>query len=227
MEQRIQFGWSNARRTVRNWFCDLIDRTGCRRAAYRDPETSDRAKRIDDHCPNQVCEAISIGRHGTPGPVAPSEKLYRILIAPHQVDLSSEAILLTAVSHTEVMGMSMLRDQASAEEFKRVANELLNGDPKRSVYGVSEIVCDEIRKLKSAVAEPRRNKEDRHFIALDTDLPSLPNHIDVFSTFPRPAKSDKDPSSKAVWRRERARLFALAKANVIKVDAFERLASNV
>ena len=122
------------------------------------------------------------------------------------------------------MGMSMLREKASAEEFKYVAHELLNGDPKRSVFGVAEIICGDIRNLKTTVAEPRRDVNDRHYIALDTDLPGLPNHVDVFSTFPRPPKDSKDhPSSKAVWRRERARLFELAKAGVVKAEAFERL----
>ena len=192
---------------------------------YREPETSDRAKRIDDHCPNQACENISIGRFGTPGPVAPTEKLYRNLIAPHQVDLSNEAILLTAVSHTEVMGMSVLRSKASSEEFERVADDLLGDDPKRTLFGVAEIPCSGIRDLKNSSDSPRRHENDRHYIVLDTDLPSLPHHVDVFSTFPRAPTDQKDPSNKAIWRKERARLFELAKSNVVKTAEFGRLAN--
>ncbi len=164
-----------------------------------------------------------MGRHGTPGPVRGDEKLYRILVAPHQVDLSTEAILITAISHTEAMGMSVLRHSASTTEFSQIARELLAGDPKRSVFGVAEIDCNMIRDLKSKTNEARRQKGDRHFVVLDTDLPKLPNHVDVFNTFPRKQIDPKDPTNKAIWRKERARLFDLAKAQVTKCLSEEYL----
>jgi len=161
-----------------------------------------------------------MGRHGTPGPVRGDEKLYRILVAPHQVNLSTEAILISAISHTEAMGMSVLRHSASATEFSQIARGLLEGDPKRSIFGVAEIDCNMIRDLKNKTNEPRRQKGDRHFIVLDTDLPELPNHVDVFNTFPRQQIDPKDPTNKAIWRKERARLFDLAKAQVTKSAVF-------
>jgi hypothetical protein len=165
-----------------------------------------------------------MGRYGTPGQVKPPEKLYRILIAPHQVDMSKEAILLTAVSHTEVMGMSVLRDNASREEFHKISQELLADDPKRSIFGVAELTCGDIRDLKNSLGSPRRQKDDRHFIVLDTDLPNLPHHADVFSTFPRVSVDTKAPTNKAIWRKERAKLFEMAQDNVIKAADFAHLA---
>jgi hypothetical protein len=161
-----------------------------------------------------------MGRNGTPGPVRNDEKLYRILIAPHQVDLSSEAILLTAISHTETTGLSVLRGSAAATEFNQIAQELLAGDQRRSVFGVAEIECESIRDLRNDADTLRRHTGDRHFIILDTDLPNLPNHADIFNTFPRPPISDKDPTNKAIWRKERARLFDLAIAKVTKKATF-------
>jgi hypothetical protein len=60
---------------------------------------------------------------------------------------------------------------------------------------------------------------------IDTDLPCLPHHADVFSTFPRPPgdPTEDHPTNKAVWRKERARLFELAEAGVIKKADFGRL----
>lgn len=160
-----------------------------------------------------------MGRHGSPGPVAPGEKLFRILVPPHDVNLSTEAVLITALSHTETKGMSVLRAAAHDEEFLRTASDLLKNSD-RQIFGVAEINVDDVRNLKTKAAMPRRAIGDRHYIVTDTDMPGLPHHADVFNTFP-PAGAPNEMSRKNIWRKERQELLKLVSNNVTKVAAFK------
>jgi hypothetical protein len=213
--------WATAGRAAKNWYRDLRDSSGCRSVAYNDPETDDRAERIDAHCQNQCCEQISLGRFGSPGPVQASEKLYRVLIAPIHVDLDTSRLLITAISHTEKNGMSVLRESANRDEFRKIAGGLLERGNERSVFGVAEILCTDLRSLKESADSDRRRSGDRHFIAVDTDMKDLPSHVDIFSTTPRPKTNENELSNKAIWKRERKKLFDLAAANLFPKSEFK------
>lgn len=221
MEQPVFYRWSRAAcRAARNWYHDLTDKTGCRAVAYKNPETNDRAERIDSQCQNQRCELISLGRHGTPGEVQSVEKLYRVLLSPTDYDLSTQAILTSAATHTEGKGLSILRESAENAEFRMTAEELLAGNQGKSLIGIAELLCLDIRGLQNDADADRRLTGDRHYIVVDTDMPGLPNHADVFNTFPRPKLTDQSPSNKTIWRKERKKLLGLISANIISKSDF-------
>ncbi|UPK28373.1 hypothetical protein [Bradyrhizobium sp. 195] len=179
-------------------------------------DDKERCLVVNKHCEDQKCERISLGRHGSPGPVANSEKIYRILIAP--TDMSAEQVALTAITHTETIGMSVLRDRATDDEFRSIVAGR-TAQPGRSFVGVIELSCGEIRGLDSANDAEGRCFKDRHFIVVDTDMEKLPHHADVFNTMPR-QNSEGKPTAKTVWRRERGRLLDLANKNIVKRASF-------
>jgi hypothetical protein len=217
MGKRISSWCAFAYRSVRNWILDLIDCTGCRRAE-KTATGDDRCVTINKHCENQTCEKISLGRHGSPGPVDDNEKLYRVLIAPVDTGMTAEQIVLTAITHSQTIGMSVLRDRASDDEFRRIVDARAS-QAGRTFVAVSELDCGTIRSFKSTKDELGRWTGDRHFIVLDTDMNKLPHHADVFNTIPRKS-GDNPPSNKAVWRRERVKLLNLANTNIIKRESF-------
>ncbi|WP_091896058.1 hypothetical protein [Bradyrhizobium sp. Rc2d] len=132
--------------------------------------------------------------------------------------MSAEQIAVTAITHTETIGMSVLRDRATDEEFQSIISQRTT-QPERTFVGVVEFDCGEIRGLKSANDEEGRQPKDRHFIVVDTDMKGLPYHADVFNTVPR-QNTDGKPTAKTVWRRERSRLLDLANRNIVKREAF-------
>lgn len=159
-----------------------------------------------------------MGRHGSPGPVDDAERIYRILVAPTDTGMNAEQIAVTAISHSETIGMSVLRNRATDDEFRTII-KTRTAAPGRSYVGVIEFDCGEIRQLRSANSEEGRRPGDRHFLVVDTDMSGLPHHADVFNTLPRQG-SDGRPTAKAVWRREREKLLEIAHRNIIKRDVF-------
>jgi hypothetical protein len=210
--------WTTARRAVRNWFLDLKDHTGCRRAAQL-IEADDRTTLINKHCADQSCELFSLGRHGSPGPVSPSENVYRVLISPVDIDMTAEQILVTAISHSETIGMSVLRESAGDDEFLQIIVERTKAQG-RSYHGVARLNCREIRSMVSTAGDPRREAGDRQYIVVDTDMDGLPFHADIFNTLPREGTGKNPPSNKSVWRKERQRLLAMANRDVLRADQF-------
>jgi hypothetical protein len=216
MVKRIS-GWCVAAgRAFRNWFLDLKDPTGCRKAQLTTDK--DRCLIVNKHCENQKCEKISLGRYGSPGRVSNAEKLYRILSAPIDISMSAEQIALTAITHTQSIGMSVLRDRATDEEFHNIITGRTR-EAGRTFVGVVEFSCGEVRRLRSANVQEGREPGDQHFIVVDTDLRNLPHHADVFNTVPRQS-ADGKPTPKSVWRREREKLLELANRSIVRRDAF-------
>jgi hypothetical protein len=218
MGGRISTKWTAAYRFVRNWFLDLKDRTGCRRAAKLESE-NDRTTLINKHCADQCCELFSLGRHGSPGPVNVSENVYRVLIAPVDIDMTTEQILVTAITHSETIGMSVLRENADDDEFRQIIVERTKA-AGRTYHGVVQLNCRDVRTLVANPGDPRREGGDRHYIVVDTDMAGLPFHADIFNTLPRANDDPKSPSNKSVWRKERQRLLKLANQNIQKGDQF-------
>jgi hypothetical protein len=217
MGGRTSTRWATARRAVRNWFLDLKDRTGCRRAAKL--EETDRTTLINKHCVDQCCELFSLGRYGSPGPVSSSENVYRVLIAPVDIEMTTEQILVTAISHSETIGMSVLRENAGNDEFRQIIVERTKAQG-RSYHGVARLNCREIRSMVSTAGDPRRQAGDRQYIVVDTDMAGLPLHADIFNTLPQESTAKNSLSNKSVWRKERQRLLDMANRNVLRAHHF-------
>ncbi|WP_164633720.1 hypothetical protein [Rhodopseudomonas sp. BR0G17] len=147
-----------------------------------------------------------------------SEDLYRILIAPTDIVLTAEQIAVTAITHSETIGMSVLRQSAENAEFQKIISERTAREG-REFFGIIRLKCGEVRSLASVADAPGRKAGDRHYIVLDTDMAGLPNHADIFNTVPR-SDSEKPTSNKKVWRRERDKLLSLANENILRRDSF-------
>jgi hypothetical protein len=203
MERRNRFRWAYvAARIVANWARYLKALWVCPRITYATPETEDRAIRIGAACPHCICEKLSVGRHGSPGNVNPTETLYSVLIAPG--DLQKDQIAITVMTHAERKGMSVMRQSAPDDEFKRLIATRIKNPQKQRFHGVVPVVCGDVRSIVAIEDGDQRLKGDRFYCVLDTDMDGLPNHADVFATLPR-AHATKAP--KVAWRKEREKLM--------------------
>jgi hypothetical protein len=131
------------------------------------------------------------------------ENLHRVIIAP--TDFDKTALALSMITQAERRGMSVLRGDATNEEFKIVVNQRLR-KPNQSYFGVATIACSDLRKLIAEESTLQRRKKERLYYVLNTDMPGLANHADIFATIPRQAQN---ASHKTAWRTERERLLNL------------------
>jgi hypothetical protein len=169
-----------------------------------------------------VCEKISVGRYGSPGVVRSEETLYSVLIAP--ADLKDDQIVITVMTHAEKKGMSVLRQNASDDEFRRIITNRVKDKSKQRFHGVVAISCASVRALAATASGDQRQVGDRLYCILDTDMHHLPNHADIFATVPRPHQT-KTP--KAAWRSERAKLMDLLQRNFSSAQTFRGGVLNV
>jgi hypothetical protein len=206
MERRVRFRWTHdTGRLVAGWFRHLAAVLWkCRRVTYADPETDERAVRIGTACPDCVCEAVSVGRHGSPGRIRNHENLRSVLIAPG--DLQNDQIAITLITHAERKGVSVLRGGASDDEFRRIIQSRIRDARRQRFHGIASVPCARIRTLVAENDGVQRRAGDRLYSVLDSDMPGLPNHADVFATVPRPHERN---GPKAAWRTEREKLLNL------------------
>jgi hypothetical protein len=129
--------------------------------------------------------------------------LYSILIAP--IDLKNDQIAITVITHAERKGMSVLRQSASDDEFRRILAARVK-DTSRHFHGVAPVSCADIRALMARQNGEQRRAGDRLYCVLDTDMQNLPNHADIFATVPRPHPTK---SAKTAWKMEREKLLTL------------------
>jgi hypothetical protein len=97
---------------------------------------------------------VSIVRSGSArlGPVAPDEKLYRLLVSPGDVDEDTGEIAETAFSKVAKSGLSVFRECASDDDVTALVEDRLSvlaGRKPRKVLAVLELVCHSIRDIKS------------------------------------------------------------------------------
>jgi hypothetical protein len=160
--------------------------------------------RIGTQCPHCICEHFSVGRHGSPGKVQNSETLYSLLIAPG--DLKNDQIAITVMTHAERKGMSVLRQKASDEEFRKIISDRIKDPSKQHFHGVVPVACSDVRKIRAEKDTEQRKSGDRLYYVLDTDMEGLPHHADIFATVPR---AHPVMTAKAAWRSERGKFMEL------------------
>jgi hypothetical protein len=158
---------------------------------------------------------VSVGRHGSPGPVLLSETLHSLLIAP--ADLDKDQIKLSVLTHAEVNGMSVMREGSSNGQIETILEQRIKGSAARWFHGVASLDWAAVRALRSQDDDLPRFSGERWFSVLDTDMPGLPHHADIFATVP---KGEPSGQSKARFRKERARLMDLMSGNVSTPTAF-------
>lgn len=141
--------------------------------------------------------------------------LYCVVITP--VDLTADQIAVTMVTHAERKGMSVLRGDASISEFNKIITDRVKGDGQKRLHGIASLPCSSLRMLAAQTNTGQRLQGDRLYCALDSDMPGLPHHADVFATVPRPYEGKTE---KAAWRPERARLLSLLQQNIVAPNAF-------
>lgn len=157
---------------------------------------------------------MDLGKHGSPGRVAAKEKLHSVVVAP--TDLDKTALAITMITHAEKKGMSVLRNAASDDEFKKIISQRLK-KPNQSLHGVATFDCEAVRELSSPDNTDQRETGDRLYYVLNTDMSGAPHHADIFATMPRPAEGK---SPKAAWRTERERLLDILTAGLASPSDF-------
>jgi hypothetical protein len=168
-----------------------------------EPETEERALRIGIACPNCLCEEFTVGPHGSPGRVESTETLHSILIAP--ADYEKESIKYTLISHAEKKGMSVMRGGSSNEEILAIIKARVT-TPERYLHGIASFACASIRAIAATQEDELRAAGERYFSVLDTDMPDVPNHADVFATVP----SKGEPKfNKTEFKKVRQKMLAI------------------
>lgn len=110
--------------------------------------------------------------------------------------------------------MSVLRGEASDEEFRRVI-ELRRRTADHRFLGVTSLPCGSVRR-RSWTYGTRLRPWHRFFYVLDTDLPDSPSHADIFST-----KAKDEPEEVSRARRERrGRLLGLMLDRMVEPAEF-------
>jgi hypothetical protein len=93
----------------------------------------------------------------------------------------------------------------------------IKGSQQRWFHGAIPMACSKIRELTAEKDGDQRAAGDRLFYVLDTDMPGLPNHADVFATVPRP---HAERTHAAAWRAERGRLMELMLRELLPPERF-------
>lgn len=145
------------------------------------------------------------------------ETLHSVIVLPIDMEMRDQALFYTFISHAEKKGMSVLRGDASDDEFRKVIETRIGRDSSRRFHGVASVQCAEIRQLTAVQDGEGRLKGDRLYCVLDTDIEGLPHHADVFATVPRP---ETNVTPKSAWRRQRSRLMDLMRTNFLSAPEF-------
>jgi hypothetical protein len=119
--------------------------------------------------------------------------------------------------------MSVVRDNASNEEFRAIIRQRIKNAAKQSLHGIATASCARVRELVAKENGEQRRRNDRFYCVLDTDMERLPNHADIFATVPRPHAAK---SHKVAWRSEREKLLALFLENISDPQTFRSGAIN-
>jgi hypothetical protein len=177
-----------------------------------------RVQRLDFSCPNCACEHGAVGTLAGATAVNDSETLYCVVVTPPD-EMDGPQLAFTMLTHAERSGLSVLRENASNEEFVRVAQLRLKGSSNseaRSVWGVAEIKCSAVRALKAGDCLGRVDN-DRLFCVYDTDDESQ-FHAEIYQTSPRGLSKSK---TEAVRKRDRQKLLSIYRAaSIIKAEDF-------
>lgn len=134
-----------------------------------------------------------------------AENLHSVIIAPTDFD-DQDALMITLISHAQRKGMSVLRDRAANNEFSTIAQQRIK-KPNQKLFGVATFSCADMRAIIAEADTDHRKFGDRLYYVLDSDLPQLPHHADVYATVPR-------GGTKAAWKGEREELLKLIAAGL-------------
>ena len=184
-----------------------------------EPEAT-RAERLDSSCPDCACEHGSVGLLEGATRVDDAEALYSVIVTPPD-EVDGHQLLLTMLTHAETSGLSVLRAQASDEEFVRVAQLRIAGGAargqRRTVVGVAEFACADIRQLRADGQDSGRALGARLFCIYDTDDESA-FHADILQTSPRGLGKN---ATQARRKKDRQRLLEVyRRATVIRAENF-------
>jgi hypothetical protein len=161
-----------------------------------------------------MCEAVRVGQNGSPGPVSSTELLHSVLVAPG--DYEKESITYTLISHTEKKGMSVMREGASNEEILSILNARISA-PHRYLHGIASFACSNIRDIVAIEDDALRAVSERLFSVLDTDMPNLPHHADIFATVPSKGEPKFD---RAEFKKVRQQMLTVMSQNIVVARDF-------
>jgi len=161
-----------------------------------------------------MCEHVSVGRYGSPGPVKDYELLHSVLIEPSDFRMHEDQLMYTFISHAERGGMSVLRDAASDEEF-REALRLRLTKADRKFAGIASFPCSGVREIVASTDVDGRQAGDRLYCVLDTDVADRPHHADILVTVPRIGEI-----TRGTFRRQRNRLMAAVGTDIVPPATF-------
>ena len=142
--------------------------------------------------------------------------LHSVVFDPPDIQMRNDAIWYTFITHAEVNGMSVLRGNASDEEFKETVRLRRQGKPNHKLKGVLSFRCNAVR-LSAATDSNGRKVGDRLYCVLDTDIAGRPSHADVFATLPLPY--DKSVAKQAFRSQRKSLMDAIGNA-IEKPSAF-------
>jgi len=143
--------------------------------------------------------------------VKSAENLHSVIIAPTDL-VDEDGLKITLITHAQVKGMSVLRGDASDDEFRTILKQRIKR-PEHKLHGVATFRCADMRAIIAESDSEHRLFGDRLYCVLDSDLPDLPHHADIYATVPK-------GGTKAAWKAEREQLLDLLSAGLRKPSEF-------
>jgi len=179
-------------------------------AADKRPDT--RVREVDFARAQCACEREVVSAH-SPGQVADSEILIRILVAPQHMAKGKVRPRASSLADAEFRGLSIFREKYTSKvRIRKIAEDLVrrakvaNGE-KAGVFGVLRIECSIVRASKIDL------DIFRGYCVYDTALNDDPSHAEIFQRV-----SDGDES---LWGDRRRLLFESIKNTFVSVEDFE------
>ena len=203
------------------------------RALFASEEDNKKlADLIEAAAPNCGCETFSVGI-GSPGPVAPTEVLHRILSSPRDFDPDTGTVLEAPFRKVYTNGLSVWRARGTDDDVAVLMEESLwraEGDPLRSISGVLEAQTSEIQAETTTDGSRCFCVYDQTVSRRDPSQAPVPTHAGVFLRVPAKGSENrttiqKDLAGKLKELFERTFLDAESYRDGICIQLNERSAS--
>lgn len=195
------------------------DCESCRGTFDLKPQNDKYAEEIDSAHPNCACQKFSLSPY-SPGIVDDSEKLYRMIILPGDLD-DKEKLTFESIKSTYKNGLSVFRECASDADITNLAEDRLYIKPtqqRRSVKGLIALSAAEVRELDhETIGAPFCIYDQTVQRKFDKSLPHVGTHVGIFQRILAP----KTPSRKEKHQQACEVLFEYMKDPTRWIDAEE------
>jgi hypothetical protein len=183
--------------------------------AWFEAAFNERATTLDAFSSNCGCESTSLRKDGG-FPVADGEIVARILTSPGHYNLETRELISSKLMTAYQAGLSLVRENASADEIKVTVDQLTAGEEETKLVGAAIVKADKIRQLQEDSV--------RWFCVYDTENRDKKDHAEILAT--KSGAASKSAQKKAESDRRKA-LRALFEENFHPAETVDDLIEKI